>query len=942
MAGILSKKFDSDLDSVMAALGEVLAEINHAELLPYLPFGDRNFKFNENEKNVGNVDASILKLPQVEVGLNLRSAESKDVIHLLSLAFQLLNMVEENVSVQHRRESQGEGRLEQESGLWPKTLRHLQESGIAEEKIRTVVRHLQVQPVLTAHPTEAKRPTILAHHREIYLQLVKRENKMWTPVEQNWNKDELKALLEILWRTGSIFVERPDVSSEIQNMMHYLKNVFPNLLPWLDRRFEHAWKECGFKDELDFLAGDFPTFQLGTWVGGDRDGHPFVSAEITEKALLDLRLNALILLRHKLTDLTKSLSIADRPQGVSNHLFSQLAEYKECFPALHAHATERYPDESLRKLIQIMIERLPVEVVREHATQLKEHGWSYRKPSEVKKDLSVLAHELRERGAQRLANTEIRDVMRLLDTYGFHTARLDVRQNSRFHESALQEILLLSGVSDAENFEQWPLERKKSFYASELKSSRPFITRSQAFKGKAREVVQCLQVLQSYSERYGSAGLGSYIVSMTRSECDLFAVYLLAREAGLIHAAEGNGVCPVQVVPLFETIDDLRRSAEILDAFLSHPFTRASLMQQMKQGGSHRPQQQIMLGYSDSCKDGGILASQWHLYRAQCELLEVAKRHNIELCFFHGRGGTVSRGAGPVHRFVQTLPPAAVNGCFRMTEQGETIARKYANQASAVYNLEILLASVTSETLLGAHKRPQEQWMTDVMGFLSESSFKKYRQLVAHDDFLAFYRQVTPIDVLEHYRIGSRPAKRTGQASLDDLRAIPWVFSWNQSRFYLPSWYGVGTALSELERSQPFLFNQLCVQLPQMDLLNYVLHNVETTVASASESMMRLYAELVDDVQLRELFMELILAELHLTRESLRKVFGTSIEQRRPGVVKTIALREPSLTLLHHLQVGLLREWRHAEPSEQNQRENALERLFSTVNAISGGLRNTG
>ncbi|MEN9529160.1 MAG: hypothetical protein RI932_1033 [Pseudomonadota bacterium] len=923
MAHMQTEKLERDLEFVMGAFLEVLREIGHDELLPFVPF----VKHNEAEE---------------AAALNSVPAHANDLVHLLSMSFQLLNMVEENVSVQLRRAAQSTGLLEQESGLWPTTLRDLRKQGISEDELREAIHHLQVEPVLTAHPTEAKRSTILEHHRDFYLQLVRRENRMWTPIEQKWQCDEMKALLERLWRTGAIFLERPDVASEIRNIMHYLKNVFPELLPWLDNRFRTAWNEAGFSGELNCFEGDYPKFHLGSWVGGDRDGHPFVTAEITRKALDDLRLNALIVLRHKLIDLARNLSIADQPGDIPDVLSRRLLEYKTTKAVLHMHAVQRNPSESLRQLVHIMIERLPIEVVRDHATQLRLEGGSYQRPEEVREDLRVLADALNHMGARRLVNSEIHDAVRLLDTYGFHSARLDVRQNSRFHENAFQQLLVVAGIPNAENYTQWPDSQRTEFLRAELHNPRPFTLRTQAYEGAARDVLESLSVLLEHRQRYGSDGLGAYIVSMTHSAEDLFTVYLLMREVGLVEVTNNQLACPIPVVPLFETIDDLRQSVGILESFFSHPMTRASLACQAKERGLKRPQQQVMVGYSDSCKDGGILASQWHLYLAQSQLTELADRHGIDLCFFHGRGGTVSRGAGPVHRFMQSLPPGALSGAFRMTEQGETIARKYANQATAVYNLELLLASTTAETLLSAQKSPPEAWVVEIMNQLANRSFEVYRELIGRNDFMDFFRHATPIDVLEHSRIGSRPSKRTGKATLEDLRAIPWVFSWNQSRFYLPSWYGVGSALRELEQKDETLFGKLRDNLNCIPLLNYVLHNVETTVASASEEIMLAYSELVEDTDLRESYMAQILGEYRLTHSMLVKMFGSGIEVRRPNVVRTISLRESSLKHLHTLQVYQLKEWRKSAAQDPQRREILLEKLFATINAIAGGLRNTG
>jgi phosphoenolpyruvate carboxylase len=395
------------------------------------------------------------------------------------------------------------------------------------------------------------------------------------------------------------------------------------------------------------------------------------------------------------------------------------------------------------------------------------------------------------------------------------------------------------------------------------------------------------------------------------------------------------------VVPLFETIDDLIDSASIMDEFLAHPITQSSLKKQAAIQGLKRPQQQVMIGYSDSCKDGGILASQWHLYLAQKEMAAIGAKYGVDIIFFHGRGGTVSRGAGPVHRFLQALPKGALNGTLRMTEQGETIARKYANQATAVYNVELMQASLTAETLQSRKRPDEDPWFMEVMQELSGRSRETYHNLITQPDFVNFFRQVTPIDALEHSRIGSRPPKRTGQASLEDLRAIPWVFAWNQARFYLPSWYGVGTALEVLQKQRPEDFQKLKQRLPTLTLLNYVLYNVETTVASASESLMNDYAQLIEDKGLRDRFMEPILGEFRRTRQLLIDIFGGTVEARRPHVVKTIQLRESSLALLHRLQIDQLKTWRKL-PENSPERDTSLEALLLTINAIAGGLRNTG
>jgi phosphoenolpyruvate carboxylase len=923
MTAIADSKFNQDLQFIMQCLREVLVDLKLSNLVDCVPW------LESSSLTAGHESAD------------------PDLVQLLSISFQLLNMVEENTTIQRRRLRQTSEHLEEESGLWPWALAQLVSQGFGPDDIRATIRQLQVEPVLTAHPTEAKRPAILQHHRDLYLLLVKRENQMWTPIEQVWVKNDFKTLLERLWRTGATYIQRPEVTDELQNVMHYLKNVFPEILAWLDRRFESAWRLAGFNDTLSYMDNDYPTFTLGSWVGGDRDGHPLVSAEITAETLKALRLNSLIVLRHRLLDLSKKLTIADHKQTLPDLLTSRLSHYQTSLPTHYLEATKQHPDEPWLVLTSIMIRRLPIQVVRDHAVELGDSDACYQSPRELMEDFRVLHNSLTAIGAGRLADNELRHAVRTLQTVGFHLAKLDIRQNSQFHDKAMRELLGVAGIQDGASYPEWSDERRTNFILSELTSPRPFSPPNQSHTGEAKTVIDCLKAVRRHIDHYGPEGVGSLIVSMTHSANDLFTMYLLAREAGLLRLSGANLVCKVPVVPLFETIEDLEHSAQILGDFLDHPITKASLEDQRVLLGRLKPIQQIMIGYSDSSKDGGILASQWNLYKAQKAMQAVAERHGIEINFFHGRGGTIGRGSGPIHRFLQAQPKGTLTGAFRVTEQGETIARKYGNFATAVYNVETMLATVTSETLQTNRKPSDDPVYLQAMDKLSRSTQASYQALVQDHRFLRFFRSVTPIDVLERLRIGSRPAKRTGQSTIADLRAIPWMFSWIQSRFYLPSWYGVGTALETLQKDCNSDFNYIVQNLGSLSLLNYLLHNVETTVASASPEIMGWYADLLDDNEVRTYFMKMILDEHERTKRMLVHVFGSPIEGRRPQAVRTIAMRETGLRTLHRLQIDQIRAWRltqrnPVDTAAQSGSDQVLNNLLVTVSALASGLRNTG
>jgi phosphoenolpyruvate carboxylase len=425
---------------------------------------------------------------------------------------------------------------------------------------------------------------------------------------------------------------------------------------------------------------------------------------------------------------------------------------------------------------------------------------------------------------------------------------------------------------------------------------------------------------------------------MTRSLSDLLVVYLLARETGLTAQTDDGLVCRLPVVPLFETIDDLHNAPGILDDFLSHPMTQRSLAYQQEESGTREPVQQVMIGYSDSNKDGGIVSSLWNLYRGQDALAEVGRNHGVRVRFFHGRGGTISRGAGPTHRFINALPHSSVRGDVRLTEQGETIAQKYANRLNAAYHLELLLASTTGATSRHRHSRKKEHPLEPTLDAMAEKSRAAYQELIHLDGFVPFFRKATPIDAIESSRIGSRPARRTGKQTIADLRAIPWVFSWSQARFYLSGWYGTGTALEWLKDEDPDAFDSVKQQNFIWSPLHYILSNVATSLATANGPIMRQYADLVSDDDLRAEVMTPIEEEFDRTRRMLEDIYSGPLAEKRPNVQQFLDFRQDALERLHHQQIDLLQQWRREGSGEGE----TLSKLLLTVNAIANGLGTTG
>ncbi|NDJ63329.1 MAG: phosphoenolpyruvate carboxylase, partial [Chloroflexi bacterium] len=860
--------------------------------------------------------------------------DATKLIQLHSIAFQLLNAAEENAVVQYRRQLESQDRVAYFSGLWNQTLHYLKEEGLTEEQVLDVLPSIRVEPVLTAHPTEAKRFSVLEQHRNLYLLLVRLENQVYTPQEQRDTRNEIKVSLERLWRTGEIYLDKPDVASEVRNVLYYLRNVFPDLIEALDRRLLLAWIEAGFDHQRQPDPDHLPRLSFGTWVGGDRDGHPLVTAAVTQQTLRALRSAASELVREKLIALAQKLSLSIWLQTTPPALQERITTLSEKLGALGQAALDRNPDEPWRQYINLMIAQLPAAPSEADAAP----ALTYQTAAELLRELRILHDSLHSVDAARLAAADVLPVIRVVQTFGFHLATLDIRQNSGFHDLAVEQLLRASGI-DGDDFPNWDEDRRLAFLNEELKTSRPFTLPGMTLGAEAQAVVDNYRVLAGYIEQFGADGLGSLIVSMTRSLSDLLVVYLLAREGGLMINTPDGLVCKLHVVPLFETIDDLDRSPDILRNFLSHPITQRSLDQQRVAG---ERVQQVMIGYSDSNKDGGIFASLWNLDQAQRKLTQVGDDQGVRVRFFHGRGGSISRGAGPTHRFLRAVPGGALRGDLRLTEQGEIIARKYANRLTATHNLELLLSGATRSAAKHRYLEDSDQpELEAVMAGLADSSFKTYRKLLETPGFIDFYRQATPIDVIESSRIGSRPARRTGRRTLADLRAIPWVFSWSQSRFFLSGWYGVGAALEQLRTDHPDDFALLQAHAFDAPKLHRIISSVASNLMLADPDLMRRYADLVADDGIRELILGQILEELERTFGVLEIIYGGPLSERRPNVNQVINLRREPLTTLHLQQIAMLRRWREL-PHDNPESEPALLQLLLSINAIANGLGTTG
>jgi len=905
----------SDLEFLLQCFSEVLTENNERHLATQIPW---------------------ISIPEtIPAGV-----EKDKLFHLYSICFQLLNLAEVNGAVQNRRAKQEQNGLAGVNGLWANVLDELKQKGANEQLIQQEFQQIFAEPVLTAHPTEAKRPVVLSLFRDLYLLVVKRENSMYTSYEQDEIKNEIKQVLHKLWYIGEIFVEKPKVESELENVVYYFSKVFPDVLHLLDMKLQQAWKSVGFNADLVRDTKLLPTLHFGNWVGGDRDGHPFVTSEVTAFTLKTLRRQALKKLYTLLDDLSDKLSIYCNTMLLNSEFTERLTLLQQ----EQKINLELYSFEPFRQYVQLLKKKLPLAEHDEEGLELNDSVNSYRSSEELNRDLTILENALQLFGAKSVAQFDLQKVIRHIQVFGFHLVHLDIRQNSTNYKTALFEILK-SSLPDQYQLIEKERTVYEEFILNELKINRPFNNRIDGLsEGLAKEVIKTYQVLADHIFNYSERAIGSLIVSMTRNEYDLYLVYLFMREAGLSQYSDKGLVCPLPVVPLFETIDDLINSATILDKFLSHPVTKNSLIYLKEQRKWPTLVQEVMIGYSDSNKDGGIIASNWHLYYAQIKLAEVGKKHDATIRFFHGKGGTISRGAGPTNWFLRAVPPGALNGLIRVTEQGESIEKKYANKINAVYNLELLLAGVTRQTVLNKLNSNREE-ATDfsLFEFMAAESFKAFNELTQNPSFITFFEQATPIDAIESSNIGSRPSRRTGKRTLADLRAIPWVFSWTQSRMNISGWYGVGTAFQKMKKHQPQMYTDLKKLKKDDDFVRYLLTKIDTSLAATDERIIQLYAGLVEDNRVKNEIVTLILDELTLTREMMMDLLGSPISERRKRHYYSTQLRAEALEPLHREQISLLKEWRNVRKNGSDKSEEVLlYSLLRCINAIATAMGTTG
>jgi phosphoenolpyruvate carboxylase len=897
-----------------ALLLEVLSEVvRMSEGVDVLGLHDRAVRLargaREGEEEAADALAALVA--------NLDLDEAEMLVRSLTRWFQLVNLAEDNERIRRLVAREAIGAPAPRRGSMRDAVHRLAGDGASADAVRGLLTGAEVRLVLTAHPTEARRRTTIEKLARVFEVLRELDERPGTTLADA--RRRLLPTVQALWSSDELRAVSLTVLDELRASLVWFLTTLPDAVTAVYRDLEVALEERYDNESIPVP----PLLSFGTWIGGDRDGNPSVTPEVTAEALDLLRDHCVRFLEGRVRLLAGRVSVSERVAGRVEGLDETLAAGEALFPALADRLREVNREEPYRRAFSFMSERL-------RATRRGESG-AYSGPHELLVDLRRADASLRRCGNGLVADGELRDVIRQVEVFGFHFARIDIREHAVRHRAALDDVLRVLGIADG--YAARSPEERADLLCRTIDERRPLIpTDLRAFADGTREVIRTFRVIRELWDGGHRDALQAYVVSGTECAADLLEVLLLMKEASLTEAGGANAL--LRIVPLFEDRATLEGAPGTMDDLLRRPQYRRALR-------AVGDEQEVMIGYSDSNKDAGYVASGWGTYKAQERVAGVLREHEVAWIFFHGRGGAIGRGGGPTSVAIAALPPGTVGARLKMTEQGEVLAAKYAVGPIARRELELTASSTLASgtDVARAPAEPRLERYRQVVERMAARSTDAYRALVYEDpDFQAFFTAVTPVEEISRLRLGSRPAKRRADGGIEALRAIPWVFAWTQSRIILPAWYGLGTAL-EAARDEEGL-DLLQGMEREWPFFAGLLSNAEMACAKADLHIARRYVDLWEDEAPRERIWSLIREEFERTcRELMRIVGGDRLLDRAPVLQASIDRRNPYVDPLSFLQVELLRRVRDVrdEPQERLRRVSLL-----TINGIAGGLRNTG
>ncbi|HZE41252.1 MAG TPA: phosphoenolpyruvate carboxylase [Stackebrandtia sp.] len=863
-----------------------------------------------------DADAAAKRLAELDTGTGMNLARA------FAFYFHLANIAEQ---VHRARELRA--RRARDGGWLRAAAREIQAENIPPAQVARLAERLEVRPVFTAHPTEAARRSILVKLRQIADELDAEAagEALAGAADTAATDNRLSQLIDMMWLTDEVRAERPDPTDEARNAVYYLADLYANTMPDVLRGLSSTLSELGAEPSRT----DTP-LRFGTWIGGDRDGNPFVTPEVTARVLTLQHEHGIRAAEGAVDALISELSVSQRLRPATGDLMGSLAADLAALPELPERFRRINASEPYRLKARCIKAKLEATRTRHADGTAHVPGRDYMDGRQLLADLTVLHESLAASTGVLAAEGRLTDAIRTVAAFGLHLATMDIREHAERHHAALAELFDRLGELDVPYLE---LDRdaRTALLARELASRRPLAPVEVSLSAEARKTLDVFTCVAATRDQFGPAVVESYIISMTRGADDVLAAAVLAREAGLVDVQAGRA--DIGIVPLLEGVAELADGPRMLDELLRLPEYRTIVD---ASGGT----QEVMLGYSDSNKESGIAASQWAIQSAQRELRDVAARHGVRLRLFHGRGGTVGRGGGPTHEAILAQPSGTLDGSIKVTEQGEVLSDKYILPSLARENLELTTAAVLKASLLHAKPRhPQDVLDTwySTMDKVADAARTEYRGLIDREGLAEYFWAVSPTELLGALNIGSRPSKRPDTAAgLDGLRAIPWVFGWTQSRQIVPGWYGVGSGLRAAREAGAE--DILHTMHERWQFFSTFLSNVEMTLVKTDMDIAGHYVEALVPGHLRPLF-DVIRAEHDRTvEEVLRFTGGTRLLANNPQLARTLSVRDRYLAPLHHLQIALLRRYRDTEDTDPQ----LTRALLTTVNGIAAGMRNTG
>lgn len=862
---------------------------------------------------------------------------TSDVIRMFNHYFSLLNITEESFQLRKRRSSTERGGHFW-SGSFHHTLSGFKAGGVSHEQLQHLLDQLLYLPVMTAHPTEARRRTVRGVLRQVFLAHDDIASGRFKGYFRQEALEKLETQVQLLWKTDEVRAHSMGVMDEIDSGLFYFPLSLFHATTRVYRNFEHALRDVYGETALETIS--IPTFlKFGSWIGGDRDGNPNVTPETTAMAVRQQAITIMQAYLERMTSLSSQLSHSWAFCTPSGELIASMEADQHDLGDEIQHIVKPYLQEPYRHKLALM--RLRMEKTL-HTLQQRMLGndcpadpTAYHSASQFMADLQLMDHSLRSHGDQLVANQELLDLIRLVSTFGFHLVKLDIRQESTRHTEAVAEILQIKLAIDYNALSE---SERLSLLSECLGASSGLLFDRARLSSATRQTLQVFETMSGMQSETGAECFGRYVISMTHHASHLLEVMLLAAQCGLAGRIAGQWYCHIGVAPLFETIDDLNRIEPVLNDLLGQDV----YLQLLSAFGEA---QEIMLGYSDSCKDGGIMASSWSLYRAQETVMRIADQRGLPCRLFHGRGGTVGRGGGPTHQAILAQPRHTVRGQIKFTEQGETLFYRYNNRETAIYELTMGITGLMKASLsLVQESQEATPRYPGIMSELAKIGEQSYRQLTAGTDgFLDYFYEATPVSEFAQLNLGSRPSHRKKQdRSMQSVRAIGWVFAWAQSRQTFPAWYGIGSSLEQWCKEQPERLETLRSMYTAFPFFRNLLSNAQMALQKADMTMAKEYAGLTSDPEISQRVWQMIAGEhAKSVRWVLKVTQNEQLLADDPDLADSLKRRETYLGSLNFLQVVLLRKVRSTTMDHPSD-EPWMKPLLRSINAIAAGMRNTG